>query len=239
MAGNRGIYLVPNLLTTAALFAGFFAIIASIQGYFGQAAIAVYVAMVMDGLDGRVARLTCTQSAFGAEFDSLSDMVAFGVAPAVIAYVWTLSLLGKVGWLVAFVYVAATALRLARFNSQVHTRDNRYFKGLSCTISAGTAMGYVWVAHAHSFVVSHTRWIMLVIMLALSLLMVSNFLYYSFKQFNVKGKVSFVTILMVVLMFVLVSLDPPAVLLVTFCTYALSGPVLALWRLYRKRRAGS
>src|SRR5580698_8220938 len=146
---SRGIYLLPNLFTTAALFAGFYAVMAAMKGYFDSAAIAIFVAMILDSLDGRVARMTNTQTAFGAQYDSLSDMVAFGVAPALIVYSWSLFSLGKLGWLIAFLYTAGTALRLARFNTQSHDTDKRYFQGLPSPAAAGVIAGLVWLGNTY------------------------------------------------------------------------------------------
>jgi len=148
---RRGIYLLPNLFTTAALFAGFFAIISAIQGRFEVAAVAIFIAMILDGLDGRVARMTNTQTEFGAEYDSLSDMVSFGVAPALVVYLWGLSTLGKVGWLAAFIYTAGAALRLARFNTQAVSIDKRYFQGLPSSAAVAVVFGMVWVVIEYGF----------------------------------------------------------------------------------------
>lgn len=222
---NRGIYLLPNLLTTAGLFSGFYAIIASINGAFEPATIAIFVAMVFDGLDGRVARITNTQSAFGAEYDSMADIVSFGVAPALLAFSWSLSTLGKLGWLAAFIYVACAALRLARFNVQTSTADKRYFQGLASPAAAALVAATVW-AGVDFGINGHDYNIVMAILMALSgLLMVSNFRYSSFKSIEWKGKVSFVMILAVVLIFVFVAAQPAQVLFAVFLGYALSGPV--------------
>lgn len=233
---RRGIYLLPNLFTTAGLFAGFYAIVAAMNGEFGAAAIAIFVAMLMDGFDGRAARLTNTQSDFGAEYDSLADMISFGLAPALVVYVWGLAPLGKLGWLVAFIYTAGAALRLARFNTQIGSTDRRYFQGLASPAAAGIVAGMVWVGSRYgledSTVVALPA---LVITLMAGVLMVSTVRYYSFKDFDLKGKVPFVALLIVVLAFVFVSIDPPQVLFAIFLLYALSGPVLTLIHLRRKR----
>jgi len=233
---RKGIYLLPNLFTTAGLFTGFYAIVAAIGGRYEAAAIAVFVAMVMDGLDGRVARLTNTQSDFGAEYDSLTDMVCFGLAPALVVYEWSLHSLGKVGWLTAFVYTAAVALRLARFNTQVGRADKRYFQGLASPSGAAVLAGLVWVADYYEIDGPELAFAALILTLLISILMVSNVRYYSFKDFDLKGKVPFVTVLVVVLIFVLISVNPPQVLFGAFLLYALSGPVLTLLHL-RKQRA--
>lgn len=233
---RRGIYLLPNLFTTAALFAGFYAIVAAMDGRFEDAAIAIFVAMVFDGADGRIARLTNTESAFGAEYDSLSDVVSFGLAPALVAYELTLSGLGKLGWLAAFFYAAATALRLARFNTQLGSADKRYFQGLPCPAAAAVLAGWMWVCVENGLSGSGIPGITLAITVGMGVLMVSNIRFHSFKEFDLKGRVPFMTLLAVVVIFVLVSTDPPFVLFtVTFC-FALSGPVLTLFQI-RKRRA--
>ncbi|MEH6566749.1 MAG: CDP-diacylglycerol--serine O-phosphatidyltransferase [Halopseudomonas sp.] len=227
---HKGIYLLPNLFTTAALFSGFYAIVSAMDGNFSHAAVAVFVAMVLDGLDGRVARLTNTQSAFGAEYDSLSDMVAFGVAPAVVVFSWALTDMGKVGWVFAFIYVAGAALRLARFNTHIGDDDGRYFTGLPSPSGAGLVAGMVWALS--DFGVDGASISVLVgIMAALGgLLMVSNFRYYSFKDLDFKGRVPFFAILVVVLVFAVISSDPSRVLWAIFLVYTLSGPIMSLWR---------
>lgn len=227
---NRGIYLLPNLFTLTALFAGFYAIVAAMKGYFDNAAIAVFVAMIMDALDGRVARLTHTQTPFGAELDSLSDMVSFGVAPALIVYTWGLSSLGKTGWLIAFIFTAAVALRLARFNTQTESGDKRYFNGLPSPAGAALVVSLVWCLQEFSYTGIGLRVLVSVLSVLTSLLMVSNIRYYSFKDFDLKNKVPFVAILCIVLFFVLISVDPPTVLFILSSIFALSGPALWLWR---------
>ncbi|RCX29852.1 CDP-diacylglycerol--serine O-phosphatidyltransferase [Thioalbus denitrificans] len=232
----RGIYLLPNLFTTAALFAGFYAVVAAMNGRFEAAAVAVFVAMVLDGLDGRVARMTNTQSAFGAEYDSLSDMVAFGVAPALVAYEWALSSLGKLGWLAAFLYTASAALRLARFNTQVGSADKRYFQGLPSPSAAAIVAGMVWVGTEYGLGPDLVAVPALVLTALAGLLMVSNLRYHSFKDLDFRGKVPFFRILVVVLLFMLVATSPSRVLFAGFLLYALSGPILTL-RDVRRRRA--
>ena len=240
---HRGIYLLPNLFTTANLFAGFFSIITAINGNFYVAAATVFVAMVLDSLDGRVARLTNTQSAFGAEYDSLSDMVAFGLAPAVLACEWALSELGNVGLTVAFIYVACAALRLARFNTQIGKVDKRWFIGLASPAAAGVVAGWVWAVWALDEVgIRGVDLPLILVMLfalmvaAAGLLMVSNIKYYSFKDLDLKGRVPFVAILIVVLVFAVVFSDPPRILLLIFLAYAASGPVQYLMQLRRRKR---
>jgi CDP-diacylglycerol--serine O-phosphatidyltransferase len=239
---RRGIYLLPNLFTTAALFAGFYAIVAAIHERFEAAAVAIFIGMILDGLDGRVARLTNTQSAFGTEYDSLSDLVCFGLAPALLIYQWSFSSLtgiyifGKLGWLAAFWYTAATALRLARFNTQVDTADKAYFQGLASPAGAGVMAGFVWLCHDYQLsgaALVLPAWILTVIT---GSLMVSKFRYRSFKDFDLKGRVPFINVLIVVMVFALISIDPPQVLFLGFLGYAVSGPVLTLIQL-RKRRA--
>ena len=232
---RRGIYLLPNLFTTAGLFAGFYAIVAAMKGVYDLAAIAIFVAMIMDALDGRVARLTNTQSAFGAEYDSLADMVAFGIAPALVVFSWSLASLGKLGWLAAFIYAAAGALRLARFNTQIGKADKRYFQGLPIPAAAGVIASMVWLANEYTISGNNFSIFVALITILTGLLMVSNVRYHSFKQVDLRGKVPFVAILVVVLVFVGISLDPPKILFLIFYGYALSGPILTLLSLRKAR----
>ncbi len=232
---RRGIYLLPNLFTTAALFSGFFAIISAMEGRFSTAAIAIFIAMILDGLDGRVARMTNTQSAFGAEYDSLSDMVAFGVAPALVAYLWALASLGTLGWVGAFFYTAAVALRLARFNTQVGIADKRYFQGLASPAAAALIAGLIWVGEVYQVKGESLAALVFAIAVLAAVLMVSNIRYHSFKEFNLRERVPFVALMIVVLLFVLVSLGPPEVLFGTALVYALSGPILTLSQIRRRR----
>jgi len=238
---RRGIYLLPNLFTTAALFAGFYAIIAGMKGQFELAAIAIFIAMLLDGIDGRVARMTNTQSEFGAEYDSLSDMVSFGMAPALVIYQWALVSLvdlgwhwGKLGWLAAFIYTACAAMRLARFNTQIGVADKRYFQGLPSPSAAGVVVGFVWVCFNYDIKGADVAIPALVITAVVGVLMVSNILFYSFKDVNFKGKVPFLTILVIVLVLALASIDPAIVLFSVFALYAISGPLLSLLRRIRK-----
>jgi CDP-diacylglycerol--serine O-phosphatidyltransferase len=234
---RRGIYLLPNLFTTAALFAGFYAIVAAMNSRFGVAAIAIFIAMVLDGIDGRVARLTNTQSDFGVHYDSLSDMVCFGLAPALVMYQWSLFGLGKVGWLAAFIYAAAATLRLARFNTQVGIADKRYFQGLATPAAAALIAGTVWLGDRYGLRDGTTVIpFAFCITIAAGLLMVSNIRYHSFKQLDLKGRVPFVTVLVIVFVFVFVSIEPSLVLFSLFMLYALSGPVMTL-AVLRKHRA--
>jgi len=235
---RRGIYLLPNLFTTAALFGGFYAIVAAMGQRFGAAAIAVYVAMLLDGADGRVARMTNTESAFGAEYDSLSDVVAFGLAPALVLYLWSLSELGKLGWLAAFFYAAATALRLARFNTQVGRSDKRYFQGLPCPPAAAVAAGFVWFSSDYDARGFGFGVIGFFLALSLGVLMVSSVRYRSFKEFDLRGRVSFVMVAIAALGISFVSLDPALVLFTGFSLYALSGPVGVLMSATARWRAG-
>ena len=227
---RQGIYLLPNLITTAALFAGFYAIIAAMRGDFENAAAAIFFAMVLDGLDGRIARLTNTSSKFGAEYDSLADMVSFGVAPALVTFSWALGELGKFGWSAAFIYVACAALRLARFNTKIESADKNYFTGLASPAAAAILASTVWVCHDLQWVgpdLPHEVAVLVGILTAtVGFLMIANFPYYSFKGIDLHRRVPFVVMIAVVLIFGLITLDPPSVLLVVSLVYALSGPVM-------------
>ena len=231
---RRGIYLLPNLFTTAALFAGFYAIVQGMNGRFEYAAVAIFIAMVMDGLDGRVARMTNTQSAFGAEYDSLSDMVSFGVAPALVIYEWSLKGLGKLGWIAAFVYCVGAALRLARFNTTVDVVDKRYFQGLPSPAAAALIAGLVWVVHDFGISGADARWFAGALTLFAGITMVSNIPYWSGKEINLRKSVPFIVVAAVALGFALVSFYPPGVLFVLFLAYALSGYVMFALR-WRRR----
>ena len=238
---RRGIYLLPNIFTTAAMFAGFYAIVAGMNGQFEKAAIAIFIAMILDGVDGRVARMTNTQSEFGAEYDSLSDMVSFGMAPALVIYEWSLSSLvelgwqwGKLGWLAAFIYTACAAMRLARFNTQVGTADKRYFQGLPSPSAAAVVAGLVWLGVDNGIVGADIAKFVVVLTISLGLLMVCNILFYSFKDIHFKGRVPFFSILIVVLVLALAALDTPKVLFLVFSLYTLSGPLFSLFRKLRK-----
>lgn len=231
----RGVYLLPNLITTGALFSGFYAIIAGMNNDFEAAAIAIFVAMFLDGLDGRVARLTDTQSAFGVQYDSLSDMVSFGLAPALVSFSWALDQLGKLGWAAAFLFVACAALRLARFNTQVGTVDKGVFIGLASPTAAAIVASMVWAGHDTDTGPALATVAASVTVIA-GLLMVSNFRYTSFKGLDFKGRVPFIMMLAVILVFSLVTIDPPRVLLTLAVVYTLSGPALWCWRHFRPRR---
>ncbi|WP_192036004.1 CDP-diacylglycerol--serine O-phosphatidyltransferase [Halomonas sp. YLGW01] len=231
---RRGIYLLPNLFTTSALFSGFFAVVAGINGDFSAAAIAIFIAMVLDGLDGRVARMTNTQSAFGAEYDSLADMISFGMAPALVAFTWILQDIGKIGWVVAFLYVACAALRLARFNVQIGSTDKKWFIGLPSPSAAALVAASVWTFHSFDANAFAFKLLMLVVVAAAGVLMVSNIRYYSFKDVDLKGPVPFVMLLAIVLGFVVISVEPAVMLLLLFAVYVASGPVLAVLRKMKK-----
>ena len=232
---KRGIYLLPNLFTTGALFAGFYAIVQAMNGYFEHSAVAIFIAMVLDGLDGRVARLTHTQSEFGAEYDSLSDMVSFGVAPSLVVYEWALKGLGKWGWFAAFIYCAATALRLARFNTNIDVVDKRYFQGLPSPAAAALIAGFVWVMHDYDISGDSIHWYAAVLAVFAGLSMVSNLPFYSFKDFNMRKSVPFVAIFLAALFFIVISSYPPGVLFGLFMCYALSGYVMWIWRRRHKQ----
>lgn len=235
---ERGIFWLPNLITSAALFAGFYAIVQAMNGRFEQSAMAIFVATVLDGLDGRVARLTRTQSAFGAEYDSLSDMVAFGAAPALIAYVWALQGLGRLGWVAAFVYCLGAALRLARFNTQLEVADKRFFQGLPSPAAASLVAGLVWAMNEYQISGADVRWIAWVVTAFAGLTMVSNLPYYSGKDINLRRSVPFwaaALIAFAVGAVVMVADNLPEILLALFSLYALSGYALWLWRWPRRR----
>ncbi len=239
---HRGIYLLPNLLTTGAMFAGFYAIIAALGGQFADAVIAVFVAALLDGLDGRVARLTNTQSAFGVQYDSLSDLVSFGVAPALVLYIWSLESLkmhgvawGNLGWAAAFIFAACGALRLARFNTQVGVADKRYFQGLAIPAGAGLAMSYLWTVLDLGLTGAQVQFLTPVVAILAGLLMVSRFRYFSFKSLPLSEKVPFFWIPLAVLILVALALNPPRVLFGIAVVYALSGPILTLWGRARAR----
>lgn len=231
---GKGIYLLPNLITTGALFAGFFAIIAAMNGDFENAAIAIIAAGILDGLDGGVARLTNTQSKFGAEYDSLSDCVAFGVAPGLVAYSWGLTSLGKVGWAAAFIYVACAALRLARFNVQAGSSDKRFFIGLPSPTAAALVATMVWLGASRGLDGNEVSWVVALLTAGAGVLMVSNVLYHSFKEYRI-GRVPMRVLLGVIVAFAIILMDPPLVLLVVALSYIASGPVLHLMRRRRHR----
>ena len=249
-ARRKGIYVLPNLFTLAALFGGFYAIVMAMNGRFDLATTGIFAAMVLDSLDGRVARMTGTQSAFGEQMDSLSDMVSFGAAPALVAYEWALRPLGRWGWIAAFVYCACAALRLARFNVNAAVVDKRYFQGLPSPAAAALVAGFIWLTSA--MLVSHREvplfralislfggmpsgredlsWLMFGIALFAGLTMVTNVPYYSFKDFGGRRSVPFVVLVLVALIFAVISIEPATLLFVLFVGYALSGYLIYAWR---------
>jgi len=239
---RKGIYILPNLFTLAALFGGFYAIVMAMNGAFDQAAIGVFCAMVLDSLDGRVARMTGTQSAFGEQMDSLSDMVSFGVAPALVAYTWALRPLGRWGWIAAFVYAACAALRLARFNVNTGVVDKRYFQGMPSPAAAAFVMGFIWlmvdlgVAPAQTWVLGglgfSLRWVVFGIALFAGLTMVTNLPYYSFKDIDLKKSVPFIVMVLIALAIAAIYIDAPRVLFAAFTLYAVSG-----YGVYARRKA--
>jgi CDP-diacylglycerol--serine O-phosphatidyltransferase len=231
----RGIYLLPNLFTTAALFAGFYAITAAINERYEPAAVAIFVAMILDGLDGRVARLTNTQSAFGGEYDSMADLISFGAAPALVLYIWSLAGLGKLGWVAAFVHAAGAALRLARFNTQIGTADKRYFQGLPSPSAAAILAGFIWTCVEYGLTGTQAAYVGLGLSIATGLLMVSNFRYNSFKDIDLRGRMPFVKAILVMLAFAVIFTNPPLVLFLIFTGYAVSGPAMTLLMLRRRR----
>jgi CDP-diacylglycerol--serine O-phosphatidyltransferase len=229
---NRGVYLLPNAFTTANLFCGFFAIVQAMNNRFEIAAIAIFFALVMDGMDGRVARMTNTQSAFGEQYDSLTDMVSFGVAPALVAYEWVLKDLGKWGWLAAFAYCAGAALRLARFNTNIGVVDKRFFQGLPSPAAASLIAGFVWLAVDNKLPVKelYIPWVMFALTIYAGITMVSNAMFYSGKALDVRYRAPFSVMILVIIGFVLVSSDPPVALFGLFVAYALSGYVFWVWQ---------
>ena len=234
---RRGIYLLPNLFTTGALFAGFYAITSAMGGRYETAAMAIFIAMILDGLDGRVARLTNTQSDFGAQYDSLSDMVSFGAAPALVMYLWAFSSLGRLGLFAAFVHMAGGALRLARFNTQLTSADKRYFQGLPSPAAAAILAGFILISLEYGYDIEIIKYLAVILTMSTGLLMVSNFRYSSFKDIDLKGKVPFFVTIAVMLAIAFVMAQPQIMLFLLFLGYAISGPVVTL--VARKRRAKS
>ncbi len=233
----RGIYLLPNLFTVAAMFAGFYAIVAAMKGHYQYAAIAIWVAVILDGLDGRIARLMHAESEFGAQLDSFSDMVSFGIAPALVMYTWALAVMGKPGWLAAFIFAVCTALRLARFNIQAKKIDKRYFQGLPTTPTAAFVASIIWACSVYNVTGEAIAIPMIVIAILLGLLEVSTIRYRSFKDLDVRNKVPFMAILITVLIIVLISFDPPDILLILTFLYVISGPIGTVWALRKRRQA--
>ncbi len=233
---HRGIYLLPNLFTTGAMFAGFYAIISAINGRFEAAAISIFVAMILDGLDGRVARMTNTQSEFGVQYDSLSDMVSFGVAPALVMYLWAFESMGKLGLFAAFVHTAGGALRLARFNTQVEVADKRYFQGLPSPAAAAILAGGLWISLEYGYDVDSIKYLVLILTISTGLLMVSNFRYSSFKEIDFKGRVPFVVAIVAMLVIGFIMAQAQTMLFILALGYAISGPVITLLMLKQKRK---
>lgn len=239
---GRGIYLLPNLFTTGGMFAGFYAIIAATQGHYENACIAIFIAAILDGVDGRVARLTNTQSEFGMQYDSLADLISFGLAPALVMYHWALSstrldgiVPGKLGWIAAFLYAACAAIRLARFNSQVGQVDKRWFIGLASPAAAGLMASFVWTCHDNGFAGEELRYLALAVSVVAALLMVSRLRYFSFKGGGPSSdRIPFLGIIIVLAVLVAIAVDPPSVLLAIGVLYALSGPAYSVWRRMRK-----
>ena len=227
---SKGIYVLPNLFTLAALFGGFYAVVMAMNDRFDLAALGVFSAMVLDSLDGRVARMTNTQSAFGEQMDSLSDMVSFGAAPALIAYEWSLKGLGRWGWVAAFVYCACAALRLARFNVNTAVVDKRYFQGLPSPAAAALVTGFIWLMNDYAVAGNEVRWVMFAFALYAGLTMVTNVPFYSFKDVSMKKSVPFAVIVLLALVIAVINLHPPAVLFGLFVLYGLSGYALYGWR---------
>ena len=230
---SKGIYMLPNMITLAALFAGFYAVVMAINGRFDLATVGIFCAMVLDSLDGRVARMTNTQSAFGEQMDSLSDMVSFGAAPALIAYVWTLKELGRWGWIAAFVYCACAALRLARFNVNTAVVDKRFFQGLPSPAAAALVMGFIAIMSDAEVAPASMAWPMFVVALFSGLTMVTNVPFYSFKDVSMKQSVPFAVIVLIALGIAAVNIHPPMVLFGLFVLYGLSGYALYAWRRFK------
>ena len=228
---------LPNLFTTGALFSGFYAITSAMNAHYDISVVAIFVAMILDGLDGRVARLTNTQSEFGAQYDSLSDMLSFAVAPALVMYLWAFSTLGKVGLFAAFVHTAGGALRLARFNTQLTSADKRYFQGLPSPAAAAILAGFIWLCLEHDWSIEYVKYTALILTITTGLLMVSNFRYSSFKEIDLKGKVPFFVAISVMLGIAFVMAQPQNMLFLLFLGYAISGPVVTL--IVRRKRLQS
>lgn len=244
MRRGRGIYWLPNLITTGAMFCGFYAILAGMDGRFSFAAALIFVAMILDGMDGRVARWTGTSSEFGVQYDSLSDLVSFGVAPSLLLYQWSLHLVSRVdylpeklGWMIAFLYTACAALRLARFNTQVGHVDKAFFVGLPSPAAAATVAGYVWVSRLFKWSPESLLLISLFVMGAAGLLMVSNIRYYSFKTFRMDGRIPFGKAAIPAIILGVLFLEPALTLFVLFTLYAAHGPLWALYRAVKKRHS--
>lgn len=233
---KRGIYLLPNLITTICIFAGFYAVVVAMRGDFYAAVLAIFVATIADGLDGRVARLTGTQSTFGAHYDSMADMLSFGMAPGLVIYTWSLHYLGKIGWLIAFWYTAATALRLARFNTQLDIAESKsHSQGLTCTAAAVIVASAMWLSINYGVNGKLLALPLGMLTMLIACLMVSNFRYYLFRTIVLRGKVSFITIVIAVLLISIIALDPPKILFTILFIYLLSGPILTYWQIRKMR----
>ena len=234
---RRGIYLLPNVLTLGTLFAGFYAVIAGMSGNFDEAGWAILIAAICDGFDGRIARLTNTQSAFGAEFDSLSDMVSFGMAPALIMFSWAFASLGQVGWAASFIYMSCVALRLARFNVQLGTVDKRFFLGLQSPLAAGLVTFVPWVGYEYGVEITPMiSYLSAILTIFAGLLMISNYKYFSFKEMHFEGTVPYVVFIFTVVLLVIVAQNPHEVLLFMCVIYAVSGPAGWLYRRQFKKQ---
>jgi CDP-diacylglycerol--serine O-phosphatidyltransferase len=234
---RKGIYILPNLFTLAALFGGFYAVVMAMNGRFDLAAVGIFSAMVLDSLDGRVARMTNTQSAFGEQMDSLSDMVSFGAAPGLIAYEWALKGLGRWGWIAAFVYCSCAALRLARFNVNTGVVDKRYFQGLPSPAAAALVTGFIWLMDDNGVKPYEVSWVMFAVALYAGLTMVTNVPFYSFKDIQMKKSVPFAVIVLIALGIAVINIHPPVVLFGVFVVYGLSGYAVYFWRRYKGLRA--
>ncbi len=239
---HKGIYLLPNLFTTGAMFAGYYSIIAGIQGKFEVACVCIFIAALLDALDGRVARMTNTQSEFGEQYDSLSDLVSFGVAPSLLMFNWSLyhltavhPVMGKIGWLAAFIFAVSGALRLARFNTQIGVVDKAYFQGLPSPAAAAVISSFVWICVDLDLVGADLKYLALPITVITGLLMVSRFRYYSFKTIPFRENASFLWVLLLVLVFVLLTIKTAWVLFVVFSGYAISGIAITIFSIKRKR----
>jgi CDP-diacylglycerol--serine O-phosphatidyltransferase len=234
---KTGFYFLPNIITTAALFAGFYAVVAALKGSFEPAAVWIFIAMILDGADGRIARLTNSTSAFGAQYDSIADMVSFGIAPALVVYSWSLTHLGKPGWIAAFIFTAAVALRLARFNTQLEVADKRFFTGLPSPAGAGVLASMVWFSHhLEIHLTPQLNILVALITVLVGILMVSELRYFSFKQFNFEGKVPFVFLVVVILIIVAIAMNPPMTLFIAFSAFAVSGIVMGVRDCFKKRK---
>ncbi len=235
---HPGIYLIPNTFTLAALFSAFYAIVQAMNGNFEYAAMAIFASLVLDGMDGRIARLTNTQSSFGEQFDSLADMVSFGVAPALIMYEWQLKSLGKWGWLAAFIYVAGAAIRLARFNTNIKVVDKRFFQGLPSPASGALLAGFVWLVVDLRVSLQEYRletvWVAFILTIYAGVSMVSNVPFWSGKSLTLRKSLPVWSLGLVALIFVLISSNPPVVLFGGFVVYGCSGYLISIYRFLKR-----